>query len=90
MAHTKPSRNLSAKANENPLLKTKQNKTKKHKKQRLDFAKDYLKKNTISLENVLWTDENIELLRNAHQQYVYRRQNEVYKEKNILQTVKNP
>src|SRR4029434_1702963 len=67
-----------------PLLR------KRHKKERLIFAKEYLDTPQSFWENVLWTDETkIELFGNAHQQYVYRRRNEVYKEKNTLPTVKH-
>lgn len=66
-----------------PLLK------KRHKKERLIFAKEYLYKSQSFWENVLWTDETkIELFDNAHQQFVYRRRSEAYKEKIILATVK--
>uniref|UniRef100_A0A8B9JYE2 Transposase Tc1-like domain-containing protein n=1 Tax=Astyanax mexicanus TaxID=7994 RepID=A0A8B9JYE2_ASTMX len=67
-----------------PLLK------KRHKKERLIFAKEYLDKPQSFWENVLWTDETkIELFGNAKQQFVYRRRNEAYKEKNTLPTVKH-
>ncbi|KAK3523448.1 hypothetical protein QTP86_033613 [Hemibagrus guttatus] len=56
----------------------------KDKKEQLVFAKEYLDK-AQSWENVLWT----ELFGNAHQQFVYRRRNEAYKEKNTLPTVKH-
>ena len=50
----------------------------------------YLDKPQSFWENVLWTDETkIELFGNAHQQFVYRRRNEAYKEKNTLPTVKH-
>ena len=67
-----------------PLLK------KRHKKERLIFAKEYLDKPQSFWENVLWTDETkIELFGNAHKRFVYRRRNEAYKEKNTLPTVKH-
>lgn len=67
-----------------PLLK------KRHKKERLIFAKEYLDKPQSFWDNVLWTDETkIELFGNAKQQFVYRRRNEAYKEKNTLPTVKH-
>ncbi len=51
-----------------PLLK------KRHTKERLIFAKEYLNKPQSFWENVLWTDETkIELFGNLHQQFVYRR-----------------
>ncbi|KAK3569876.1 hypothetical protein QTP86_006746 [Hemibagrus guttatus] len=63
---------------------------KRHKKERLVFAKEYLDKAQSFWENVLWIDETkIELFGNAHQQFVYRRRNEAYKEKNTLPTVKH-
>ena len=60
-----------------PLLR------KSHNKDQLIFAKEYQDKPQSFWENVLWTDETqIELFGNAHQQFVYRRCNEAYKEKN--------
>ncbi len=47
---------------------------KRHTKERLIFAKEYLNKPQSFWENVLWTDETkIELFGNLHQQFVYRR-----------------
>lgn len=67
-----------------PLLK------KRHKKERLIFAKEYRDKPQSFWDNVLWTDETkIEFFGNAKQQFVYRRRNEAYKEKNTLPTVKH-
>ena len=67
-----------------PLLR------KRHKKERLIFAKQYLDKPQCFWENVLWTDETkIELSGNAHQQFVYRWCNKAYKEKKTLPTVKH-
>lgn len=49
------------------------------------FAAD---KPQLFRENVLWINETkIEFFGNAHQQFVYRQQNEAYKEKNTLPTV---
>lgn len=67
-----------------PLLKN------RHKKERLHFAKENLDKPQSFWENVLWTDETkVELFGNSHQQYVYRRPNEAFKEKNTIPTVKH-
>ncbi len=56
-----------------PLLK------KRHKKERLIFAKEYLGKLQSYWENVLWTDgTKIELFGNAHQHFVYRWCNEAW------------
>uniref|UniRef100_A0A8C5PSH6 Transposase n=1 Tax=Leptobrachium leishanense TaxID=445787 RepID=A0A8C5PSH6_9ANUR len=63
--------------------------TQRHKKARLQFAKMYLSKPKSFWENVLWTDETkIELFGKAHHSTVYRKQNEAYKEKNTVPTVK--
>lgn len=53
-------------------------------------AKEYLDKSQTFLENVLWTGETkIELFRNAHQKFIYRRRNEAHKEENSLPTVQH-
>uniref|UniRef100_A0A3Q2PJ87 Transposase Tc1-like domain-containing protein n=1 Tax=Fundulus heteroclitus TaxID=8078 RepID=A0A3Q2PJ87_FUNHE len=67
-----------------PLLK------KIHKKERLNFAKENLDKPQAFRDNILWTDETkVELFGNSHKQYVYRRRNEAFKEKNTIPTIKH-
>lgn len=67
-----------------PLLK------KRHKKERLIFAKENLDKPQSFWNNVLWTDETkVELFGNSRRQYVYRRRKEAFKEKNTIPTVKH-
>ena len=62
----------------------------RHKKARLQFDKTPLNMPKPFWENVLWTDETkIELFGKAHNLYVYRKQNEVFKEMNTFLTVKH-
>ena len=62
----------------------------RHKKAQLEFAKTHLNKLKSFWENVLWTDKTkLELFSKAHHLYVYRKQNEAFKEKNTFLTVKN-
>lgn len=59
-------------------------------KERLIFAKAYLDKPQSLWENALWIDKTkTELFGNAYQQFVYKRRNEAYTEKNSLPTVKH-
>ena len=54
------------------------------------FAKTHLNKSKSFWENVLWTDETkLELFGKAHHLYVYRKQNEAFKEKNTFPPVKH-
>ena len=63
---------------------------KRHKTARLEFAYTHLNKPRSFWENVLWTDETkLELFGKAHHLYVYRKQNEAFKEKNTFPTVKH-
>ena len=60
--------------------------TQRHKKARLEFAKTFLGKPKSFWEYILWTDETkVELFGKA----VYRKQNEAFKEKNMVPTVKH-
>lgn len=64
---------------------------KRHKKERLNFAKGYLEKSQSFRKFFLWTDKTkIDFSANAHLQYIYRQQNGAYMEKNTLPTVKDP
>ena len=64
--------------------------TQRHKKARLEFAKTYLRKPKSFWEKVMWTDETkVELFGKAHYSTVYRKQNEAFKEKNTVPTVKH-
>lgn len=52
--------------------------------------KENLDKPQAFWDNVLWTDETkVELFGNAHKQFVHRRHNEVFEEKNTILTVKH-
>ena len=64
--------------------------TQKHKKIRLQFAKNYINKPKRFWDSVLWSDETkLEFFRPMDQQYVWRRKKEAYAEKNTLPTVKH-
>uniref|UniRef100_A0A3B4ZPX8 Tc1-like transposase DDE domain-containing protein n=1 Tax=Stegastes partitus TaxID=144197 RepID=A0A3B4ZPX8_9TELE len=64
--------------------------TPKHKKSRLQYAKNHVDKPQRFWDTVLWTDETkLELFGHMDQRYVWRRKNEAYKEKNTLPTVKH-
>lgn len=64
--------------------------TQRHKKARLEFAKTYLRKPKTFWKNVLWSDETkVELFGKRHQHRVYRKENEAFKEKNTVPTVKH-
>ena len=61
-----------------------------HKKARLEFAKTHLNNSKSFWENVLWTDETkLELFGKAHHLYVYKKQNEAFKEKITFPAVKH-
>ena len=62
----------------------------RHNKSRLQFAKTHRSMRKSFWENVLWTDENkLELFSKAHHLYVYRKQNEAFKENYTFPTVKH-
>jgi len=49
----------------------------------------YLRKPESFWENILWTDETeVELFGKAHHSTVQKKQNEAYKDKNMVPTVK--
>ena len=82
--HTKPNGALWAKAKEDTIAEE------KTEKGTTDLCQRVPGQTALLLGNVLWTDETkIELFGNAHQQFVTRRRNEAYKEKNTLPTVKH-
>ena len=67
-----------------PLLTT------RHKKSRIQYAKENLEKPKKFWESVLWTDETkIELFGPMDHRYVWRKKNEAFVEKNTLPTVKH-
>ena len=64
--------------------------TQRHKKARLEFAKNYMRKQKSFWENVMWTDETkVELFGKAHYCTGYRKWNEAFKEKNTVSMVQN-
>ncbi|KAI4905257.1 hypothetical protein NFI96_004828 [Prochilodus magdalenae] len=64
--------------------------TPKHKKSRLQYAKNHVDNPQRFWDTFLWSDETkLELFGPMAQRYVWRRKNEAYKEKNTLPTVKH-
>lgn len=64
--------------------------TPKHKKSRLQYAKNHVDKPQRFWDTVLWSDETkLDLFGPMDQRYVWRRKNDAYKEKNTLPTVKH-
>ena len=58
--------------------------TQKHRKSRLQFAKNYINRPKRFWDSVLWSDET-----KLDEQYVWMRKNKAYAEKNTLPTVKH-
>ena len=71
-------------ARKKPLLRP------QHKNARLRFAKKHIDEPQNFWNKVIWTDETkIELFGHNQQRYVWRKENEAFKEKNTIATVKH-